>query len=151
MKTRSLTIIWLFLFATPAFTQQTKVDILKGFLNGIIMLDDNVIGQQEPIADIAEVAAKTAAKTIALTKENIASALNEAKSYKSCIIITGRHTIAKITDHNDCVQSGAWGACMPAGAGYIQKSGGLNQTDGYINNIIGVPDGQVRTLYLFNN
>lgn len=151
MKTRSLTIIWLFLFATPAFTQQTKVDILKGFLNGIIMLDDNAIGQQEPIADIAEVAAKTAAKTIELTKENIASALNEAKSYKNCIIITGRHTIVKITNHNDCAQSGAWGACMPAGVGYIQKGGVLNQTDGYINNIIGMPDEKVRTLYLFNN
>ncbi len=151
MKTRSLAIIWLFVFATPAFAQQNKVETLKGFLNGIIVLDENVVSEQEPIADIAKLAAKTAVKSIELTKENIATALNEAKSYKNCLIITGSHTIAKITDHNDCTQSGAWGACMPAGAGYIQKSGVLNQTEGYINNIIGVPDGQKRTLYLFNN
>jgi hypothetical protein len=135
--------------AGQVFSQQSKVDILQAFLGSNIVLDKESVNQQEPIVSISEQADKTAAKSIVITKDNIKAALAEAKNYKTSFIIVGRHTIVKITDLADCSQSGAWAACMPKGAGYIQKSGGLNEMEGYINYIIGIPDGQTRTLFLF--
>jgi len=38
---------------------------------------------------------------------------------------------------------------MPHAEGYIKK-GGLTYKKDYINNIIGLPDAQERTMYLFN-
>ena len=49
----------------------------------------------------------------------------------------------------DCIQSGSWGACMPYAKGYIKK-GSLIEKEDYINNIIGIPDSQLRKVYLFN-
>ena len=89
-------------------------------------------------------------KKFTFSKYNIQSAIDEIAKYKHALIIVGRHTIAKITDAPNCKESGSWGACMPFGAGLIQKSGVLEPREDYINYIIGTPDSQERILYLFN-
>ena len=64
-------------------------------------------------------------------------------------IIVANHTVIKITDFNDCKPSASWGTCMPMAEGYIKK-GVLQHEKDYCNNIIGLPDNQKRTLYLFD-
>jgi len=150
MKIKTIALTCLVFLALQSFSQQSKTEILQSFLGDVISLDAASINTSEPLVSVSELAAGKADKSIEITKENIKSALATAKSYKTSIIIVGRHTIVKITDHADCVQSGAWGTCMPKGVGYIQKSGDLNKKEGYINNIIGIPDGQKRMLYLFS-
>jgi predicted DNA-binding protein (UPF0251 family) len=131
------------------FTACSKTDTMTAFVEGIIELEGEKINDNEPLISIREIASKQAAKTIQITKGNIEPALQEARSYKHAIIMIGKHTIVKITDFNDCKKSTSWGTSMPYGKGYIQKNG-LNSTSDYLNNIIGVPDKQARTLFLFN-
>jgi hypothetical protein len=94
-------------------------------------------------------ASKKADKVFDLTKENIAEVLAEAKNYTTCIITVGVHTIFKVTDFADCSPSGAWGACMPMGKGYIQNEGVLTEVRDYLKNIIGRPGSQERKVFLF--
>jgi len=151
MKIKTFGIFFLFFVTLGLFAQQSKVETLQSFLGGALTLDSETINQNEPIASVVELAQKNAAKSIELSKENMESSLAEARNYKTCIIAAGKYTIVKITDHNDCTQSNAWATCMPQGVGYIQKSGELNSKEGYINNIIGIPDTQKRTLFLFKD
>lgn len=130
--------------------EQSKAETLKTFLDGLITVQADEINQHEPLVTIREMASSGADKTIQLTRENIGTSLNELDDYSDAIIIVGKHTIARITNTDDCRQSGAWGACMPMGNGFVQKQGQLISHDNYINFIIGVPDSQERTLYLFN-
>ena len=130
--------------------QTTKEGIMKDFLSGILNLEEQALNAQQPIITINELAKKKADKIIALSKDNVEAALKEAKSYKNCILTVGKHTIVKITDFENCSPSGAWGTCMPFGEGFIQKGELIPQKD-YIKNIIGRPDTQIRTLYLFNS
>jgi hypothetical protein len=127
----------------------TKAETLKVFLNGVITFKADEINQHEPLSSIRELAASNAAKTILLSKENIVSALDELANYSDAVIIVGGHTIAMITDAGNCQQSGAWGACMPKAKGFVQKQGKLIAHENYINFIIGVPDSQERTMFLF--
>lgn len=150
MKGKIIALMCLVFLAGQSYAQQSKAETLQAFLGNALTLDMETVNQGEPIISISEAANKNAAKSIVITKDNIESALAEAKNYKTSFIIVGNHTIVKITDLADCTQSGAWGTCMPKGIGYIQKSGELNKNEGFINNIIGIPDGQVRTLYLFS-
>lgn len=143
-----------FLFAVMIMTglsaqDKTKAQILQSFLNGVITFNAADINQHEPLISIRELAAEKAGKKISLTKDNIESALKEIGNYSNAIIIVGKHTIVKITDASDCQASGSWGACMPMGDGYVQKAGHLISHENYINFIIGIPDSQERTLYLF--
>lgn len=142
----------LLLFVLVSFTvgaQNTKLEVLKEFLAGTIQLNNENVELGQPIISINELAEQKADKTITLTKENIESALAEAKGYKTCIITVGVHTIVKIVDFDDCSPSGAWGACMPMGKGYIQKAGVLTEVRDYIKNIIGRPATQERKVFLF--
>jgi len=150
MKTKIILLAFFVMTMVQSFAQQSKIETLQQFLGNVITLDKQTANLQEPIETVAELASEKAAKTIELTAENIEQALATAKSYKTALIIVGVHTIVKITDFADCVQSGAWKTCMPAGAGFIQKNGVLHKKEGYINFIIGIPDGQKRVLYLFN-
>jgi hypothetical protein len=150
MKSSTLALVLAFIFGVSTFAQETKSDLLKSFLSEVITIESSDLSAHEPITRVAALAAQKAAKQITLAKENIAEALADAKTHKHAIIIVENHTIVKITDLDDCSQSGAWGACMPAGTGYIQRSGQLNEKEGYINNIIGIPDSQQRTMYLFD-
>ena len=83
-----------------------------------------------------------------LTKDNVIDMVAEAEKYKHCLITVRNHTVAKITDHLDFVQSGSWGSVMPKGEGYVAK-GGLNHKVDYLNNIIGSADAQERKVYFF--
>ncbi|MCF8365770.1 MAG: hypothetical protein K9H16_08315 [Bacteroidales bacterium] len=150
MKTMlSLTIA--FIFSVSLFGQeQSKTTTLKTFLAGIITFQDGDVNEAEPLINIKILADSNADKKIELTKENILAALDEIGKYKNAVIIVGIHTIVKITDAKNCKQSGAWAACMPFGSGLIQKSGAFISSEDYINNIMGIPDSQKRTLYLFN-
>jgi len=65
------------------------------------------------------------------------------------VVTVGFHTIVKVSDFENCIQSGFWGVCMPYAEGYIQKGSLAPQKD-YLNNIIGKPDAQERMMFLFN-
>lgn len=128
--------------------QDTKAGTIKEFLKDVISLENEKVSTVAPIKSFNEIAKTKAAKTIILTKENVKESFTEAKNYKYCVITVGKHTIVKVSDLEKCVQSGAWGACMPYGEGYIQK-GTLTPLKDYVNNIIGRPDSQERMMFLF--
>ena len=125
---------------------ETNTNIVADFLNNETSLED--IEKGNPIVLFKEQAKEEADKVIHFSKDNIETLLSEAENYKYCVITTGDHTIVKITDLSDCIQSGSWGACMPVAKGYIKKKALVSQED-YINNIIGMPDGQDRVAFLF--
>ena len=101
-----------------------------------------------PIIEFQNAAKTLATKTALLTKENSADLLKEAANYKNTVITVGIHTIAKVTELDNKIASGAWATNMPFGEGYVKK-GELESREGYINNIIGIPDAQERTIYFF--
>ena len=123
-----------------------KTTIVGDFLNDVTSLEDT--DSKQPITAFQEAAASSADKTMSLSKSNVKDVLAEAANYKYFVILIGDHTIVKVENVADCKQSGSWGACMPLGTGYIKK-GKLIFQDDYINNIIGRPDSQERTVYLF--
>jgi hypothetical protein len=129
--------------------QNTKVEVLKEFLKGSVQIEAEAVDLGQPLFSINELASAQADKTLVLTKENIADVLTEAKSYSTCIITVGVHTIVKVTDFDDCSPSGVWGVCMPMGTGYIQKASVLTEVNDYLKNIIGRPGSQERKVFLF--
>ena len=137
-----VTVFTLHSFLTTA--QNNNAESIKGFISSISALQNENVNS---IVSLTEAAGKKASKTIVITKENIADALKEAQG-KNCILIVENHTIVKFSDTKNCSTSGSWGVCMPYGEGYIQN-GGLTAMKDYINNIIGKPDTQTRTLYVF--
>ena len=148
MKIKSI-ILCLGLFLAGSLSAQIKNNnIVADFLNDAKSI--NEVNANRPIAAMKRVAELTAASQTSLSKENMAQVLEEAKSYKYLLIITGSHTIVKITDLEDCTQSGSWGTCMPKGEGYISRGGELTYYDDYINNIMGTPGSQSRMAYFFN-
>jgi len=129
--------------------QNSKDATIKEFVKGISAFDNEKFSAHEPIKSFNDAAKKIAAKTLSVTKSNITTILLEAKNYKHAIITVGNHTIVKISDFEKCSPSTAWSVCMPKGEGYIQK-GGMESKSDFINNIIGSPDSQTRTIYFFN-
>ncbi len=134
----------LILFAVRSNAQESKAETMQAFLKDIPALASEKIASIEKLTDVA---AKKASKTIVLTKENIKESLKEAEG-KTCIVVVEHHTFAKFSDTKKCNMSGSWAACMPYAEGYVQ-SGGLKSINDYMNNIIGKPDDQNRTLYIF--
>lgn len=104
---------------------------------------------KNPIVSFSNLADDFSSKTISLNKNNIVSALVEAKKYSHGVIVVENHTIVKLISFDDCQKSGSWGVCMPKGEGFIKK-GNLNYKSDYINNIIGTPSSKKVTLFLFN-
>lgn len=151
---KQLSIVLLFFLAVACSNSETtKTDekttestIVTDFIDNISSLE--AIEKGNPIVLFQKQANDKANKIIKFSKDNIQDLLETAKAYKSLIITTGDHTIVKITDLNDCKQSGSWSACMPMAKGYIKKKALVYQED-YINNIIGIPDNQERVAYLF--
>lgn len=149
MKNAALFSTALLLFTINLFAQDSNADIVRSFLSNVPSATTEKISAANPVASVSGIAQKHAAKTIVLTKENIVAALSEAKKYKTGIVVVGGHTFARVNDFSKCSVSNSWGTCMPYAEGYIKK-GALVSTSGPLNNIIGRPDDQVRTLYLFN-
>ncbi len=144
-------IIILFVLASlTSQAQNTKIAILKEFLTDIIKIDGNKLNKHQPIISINEIAKSKAEKMIEINSESIGKALLEAKSYKHCLISVNGHTLIRVISFKDCSPSGAWRASMPLCKGYIQKSGVLYEKKDYLKNLIGRPDSQIRTMYLFN-
>ncbi len=129
--------------------QDNKAELVKGLISDVIKVEPGDLNEQSPISSINKLVFAQAEKTISLTKENIEKSIQEAKSYKSCIITVGIHTIVLVSDINNTTFSGSWDCRMPYGKGYVQK-GAMNFKEDYINNIIGVPDSQRRMMFLFN-
>lgn len=150
MKKKSILLLLVaVLLFNLSYSQNKKSENLTEFLDGVVEIDPQKLSGSEPINQLDKILTEKAAKTIILTKENIVISLEEAKNYDKILITVGVHTLVRIKDMNDCKRSGSWGVCMPIGVGLIQKSGIFeNQTD-YINNLIGIPDGQNRKMYLF--
>lgn len=141
------TLLFLISSCSKTTKQESENNQKVEFLEDITVLENKEF--KTPIVTFKDFAKSNAAESIKLTKENISSSLVKAKKYKHCFIIVGIHTVVKISDFKNCKQSGAWGTCMPFAEGYIKK-GGLKHKKDYINNIIGLPDNQERTMYLFN-
>lgn len=129
--------------------QNTKVTVLKQFLSDIINFNGEVLNEQQPIISIGKMSKDHASEIIEITRESMKAALIEAKSFNHCLIIVNYHTIIRITDNEDCSPSGSWQTCMPLSKAYIQKAGMLYEKKGYMKNLIGRPDSQKRTMYLF--
>lgn len=128
-------------------SETVNASIVHNFLTDVSSLEKT--GMANPITAFQQVAETQADKVITLTKENIQEVLDLASSYKNCVITTDDHTIIKITDLNNCTQSGTWGACMPFVKGYIKK-GDLQPQQDYMNNVIGTSETQTRKAYFFN-
>ncbi|TYA66011.1 hypothetical protein [Seonamhaeicola marinus] len=127
-------------------SNKLNTGLIKDFLEDTKTLEN--LDVQNPISAFMTLAETKASKSLALTKDNIKDILVTAKDFKYCVITTGDHTIVKITDVTNCKPSGSWGACMPYATGYIKKGKLIAQKD-YMNNIIGLPDAQVRRAYFF--
>ena len=127
---------------------QTNAETLKTFLTDVISFENVKLDANRPISKIRQLASMQADTIIILTKENAAETLTIAKKYQHCVIFTGSHTVVRVTDIDNCIQSGSWKSCMPYGEGYIQRGEMTKKVD-YINNIIGIPDSQKRGLFLF--
>lgn len=126
---------------TKKSTNNTSI----AFLENIKNLEKDTA--TNPVDNFKKEATPVAKKVINITKTNIKDALATAKNYKHAVITVEDHTIVKL-DLEDCKPSGSWGACMPKAEGYIKK-GTLQYQNDYANNIIGLPDGQTRLLFLF--
>ena len=147
---RLITLFTLLILITSCSKKTNKESVNS---NVLALLEDITLLENKeyktPIITFKELVISNAKKSITLTKNNISQSLTEAKNYKYCVIIVGTHTIVKISDLKNCKQSGSWGACMPHAEGYIKKGKLIYKKD-YINNIIGLPNTQERTMYLFN-
>lgn len=130
--------------------QNAKITVLKQFLSDLINFDGKAFNEEQPIISISQMAHNNAAEIIKITRENIKLALIEAKSFKHCLIISEHHTLIRIVDNEDCSPSYLWGTCMPLSRAYIQKNGVFDEKKDYLKNVIGRPDSQKRTMYLFN-
>jgi predicted DNA-binding protein (UPF0251 family) len=145
MKKLTAKIVAILIFSTSYINAQNNgAEMLKQFVKDIPALQAENL---TTIDGLNEASKKKASKTIDLTKDNIAEAFKDAQG-KICIIVVENHTIVKFADLKKCNVSGSWGVCMPYGEGFIQK-GELTGINDFINNIIGKPDTQKRTLFIF--
>ena len=129
--------------STATSVENVYVD---SFFEDVKNLDSETI--KTPIKSFLAEAEELADKKIDLTKDNTKDAFKTALDYTKAVIVVENHTIVKILSQDDCKPSGAWATCMPLVEGYIKK-GDLDYKKDYANNIIGIPDNQKRTLYLF--
>ena len=122
---------------------------LQLFVQNIVTVKESQLTGVEPIAQLQSILSENADKSMPISKSNIKEALADAKNFGNILIIVGKHTIVMIESLEDCKPSGSWGTCMPKGKALIQKSGVFTEKEDYINNLMGIPDEQSRTLFLF--
>ncbi len=126
--------------------KEAKPNVVEDFLVDVRTLEKAI--DKVSIEDFKAIADKEADTSFKMNATNVKQILDKAKNYSECIIITGNHTIVKITDFNDCKPSKSWDTCVPKGEGFIKKGKLIYQND-YINYIMGTPDAQDRFVYLF--
>jgi NADH/NAD ratio-sensing transcriptional regulator Rex len=131
------------------FAQESKDFVIKAFTDGIINFAEGELSAYSPISSVNKISKKQAAKIIVITKENMAESLEESKNHKACIITVSDHCIIKITDFNKTIMSRSWGCEFPFVDAYIQ-TGTLKFKQDYCNNIIGMPNYQILTMFLFD-
>lgn len=151
MKKIILSLIIISLFACGSDENSTKENdsnntVVADFLKQVESFE--AIEEKVPVTYFEELANEAADDIMSFSKDNINDVLEAAKNYSKCVIVVENHTIVRVDDVDDCKQSGSWGACMPMAKGYI-KRGELEYQEDFINNIIGTPDSQKRTAFLF--
>lgn len=144
---KQLFISLLLLIAVTA-NSQTNVDSITIFLDGVINFEDVSVHEHNPIITVNELAPEQADEVLEFTDENIGETFKKAQDFTHALITVDDHTLVLVTDWENCKQSGAWGICMPYGEGYILR-GEMEKLEDHINNIIGLPNDAIRTLYLF--
>ena len=125
-----------------------STNTVTAFLIDISSLEKDT--NDNPIIAFQKQAEELADDKIVFNKKNIKEVLIKSRDYANSVITTANHTIVKIESIDNCQQSGSWKACMPYVKGYVKK-GKLNYKADYMNNVIGIPDGQQRIAYFFNN
>ncbi len=141
------------LFMPFCFTQcdtDNKTDEVELLINNILSFNADQLDNDEPIVSVLDLAYQQASKAIPISASNMESVLGEAQQFKSMLLVVGNHTLVKITDLENCKKSTSWGCCMPIGVAITQKSGEMKKRKDYINNLIGTPDSQIRTVFLFD-
>src|ERR1043165_2057522 len=108
MKPTHFILALLFLFPASLLNAQDNAQVVKDFLKEIPSASGEKINSHAPVASVDAIAKKNAAKTISFSKDNINSALNDAKQFKYGIIVVGEHTFVKVTDFTKCSTSGSW-------------------------------------------
>jgi hypothetical protein len=132
---------------TPVEKEETSASSTNIYLSDIKSFSNTEDGN--PIEKFQALAEQSAVQKIDITKENFATALQTAAGFKHIYITVENHTVVKIKDLTNCQHSKSWKTCVPYAYGYIKK-GEMLYEEGYANNIIGIPDSQQRTLYLFH-
>nr|WP_319398395.1 hypothetical protein [uncultured Carboxylicivirga sp.] len=148
MKVLKLIVLITLISATQT-KAQTNADRVSTLFSNVLDLSDAKLNADRPIANINQLAAHQADTILIVNKANAKEVFDLAKQYKSCIISVERHTVVLIESWKDCKASGSWSYCMPKGKGFIQRSGEVSEKEDYINNIIGIPNTQRRTVFLF--
>lgn len=125
-----------------------KTSVVNTFLKNPEALADF----EHPIQRFKEEATKKASTIIDFNKDNLGSILKEASgSAKTYVFLVADHTLVKLTDINNTKRSGSWGLAMPLVSGYIKKkTEGMVYQEDYMNQLIGIPDGQTRIVYIFD-
>jgi hypothetical protein len=136
-------------FATYDNIAQSNTQKVTDLFKGIINFDGSQINEERPIPTLNLLAAQQADTLFFLNKNNVSSVMKEAKKYKSCIISVDRHTIVLVTSWENSSKSGSWNYYLPYGIGFIQREN-LAKKEDFVKNIIGIPDSQRRTVFLFN-
>ncbi len=134
------------IIATYAQTNQQKPTEV---FNGVLDFSDANINESRPVSGIIQISARQADTVFFLTKGNVNNVMKQAKEYKHCIIAVGTHTVVLVNSWSKVSKSGSWNYYLPYGIGYIQRGELINKED-YIKNIIGTPDSQRRTVFLFD-
>ena len=144
----TITFLFICLFTAMSYAQLSKPETVKAFTAEAVDYSGAELNEHSPISSFNKIAYEQADKAIVITKDNMAASIQEAASYKTCIITVGTHTIAKVTNMSKKIMSGSWGCRIPLGEGYIQNNG-LTHKEDYLNNIIGTPNSQRRMMFLF--
>lgn len=149
MKLIKLTVLVL-LASTQYINAQTNAERVCNLFSSVLDFSEAKLNDERPIANLNQLAAKQADTLFIFNKNNASSIFNLAKKYEYAIISVERHTVVLVDSWSNSTKSGYWGFRMPHGTGFIQKNNLMTKEEDYVNNIIGVPNGQRRTIFLFN-
>ncbi|MBK3516622.1 hypothetical protein [Carboxylicivirga marina] len=127
---------------------QTNAETLQEFLGDVISFEDVKLDPNRPMTKIRQLASVQADTLYVLTPANANEVFKTATVYQHCIVFTGSHTIARVTDFEKTLASGSWKTKMPYAEGFIQR-GDMSKKNDYLNNIIGMPSDQKRVVFLF--